>query len=147
MKLVKHIFLIDDDNMINMITTNIIKIGKLAKKISSETNAKEALDQLMHLWLTDRPAFPDFIFLDIDMPDMDGWEFLDMFKEFPPEAVSATTIVMLTSSIDLFDIRKSKTYSMVKDYVSKPIQIPILERLFSSKHIYFGVSQEVINKI
>ena len=113
MKTIKHALLIDDDAIINMINTRVVKIGKLAEKVTAITDAKEALDLLKTLWLSDPAEFPEIIFLDINMPDMDGWDFLDEFKNFPSEALAKCKVVMLTSSIDLFDIKKARFYNII----------------------------------
>ncbi|MEO7529879.1 MAG: response regulator [Sediminibacterium sp.] len=147
MKTVNHAFLIDDDAMINMINTKMITISKLAKKVSCHTDAKEALEKLNQLWLTSPDEFPEIIFLDINMPDMDGWDFLNAFKQFPREALDRCKVIMLTSSIDIFDIKKSKSFSIVNDYIIKPLKVKLLESLGSPKHKYFSISQSTIEQL
>jgi CheY-like chemotaxis protein len=147
MKTIKHAFLVDDDAVINMINTRVIKIGKLARKVSAATDAKEALTQLEALWLSSPEEFPEIIFLDINMPDMDGWEFLSEFNNFPVEALAKCKVVMLTSSIDLFDIKKARTYKIVQDYIIKPLQLRMLDTLGSPKHAPFSISQLQVKEI
>jgi CheY-like chemotaxis protein len=66
-------------------------------------------------------AFPDIIFLDIDMPLMDGFAFLDEFDKMKEETKKHCKIIMLTSSINPYDINKSKKYDYVKKYIRKPL--------------------------
>jgi CheY-like chemotaxis protein len=66
-------------------------------------------------------ALPDVILLDINMPIMDGWDFLEWFKEFKENLVKAIPIFMVSSSIDWRDIEKAKSYEEVIDYMSKPL--------------------------
>jgi CheY-like chemotaxis protein len=99
------------------------------------------------LWISNPADFPDIIFLDINMPDMDGWDFLAHFKNFPIDARTKCKVVMLTSSIDIFDIRKARVYKEVIDYIIKPLQIKMLNILGTSKHTYFSISQSEIRAI
>jgi len=147
MKTIKHAFLVDDDSVINMINTKVITIAKLAEKVSSVTDAEVALEKLKEIWLSNPTDFPEIIFLDINMPDMDGWEFLDALKKFPAEALARCNVVMLTSSIDLFDINKARSFRIVKDYIIKPLQVGMLNMLGSPKHAYFSISQLAVREL
>ena len=71
----------------------------------------------------------DVIFLDINMPGMNGWEFLDEFNNLTHHVKTRCKIFMLTSSIDPSDIKKSQTYSTVKDFITKPLTKEKLEKL------------------
>ncbi|MDW3502850.1 response regulator, partial [Escherichia coli] len=73
---------------------------------------------------------PELIFLDLNMPVMGGWEFLDNFikKEYQ-EFNTKTKVIVLSSTIDPTDIEKSKTYPIVIDFLSKPITKEMLEDL------------------
>lgn len=147
MKTIDHAFLIDDDAVINIINTKVIQLSKLARKVSSVIEAREALQKLKEIALTDPDAFPEIIFLDINMPEMDGWEFLHEFIKFPDYILQKSRVVMLTSSIDLFDIKKAKTYGIVSDYIIKPLNVKLLSRLGSPKHQYFSICQFAVQEI
>lgn len=124
----RHILLIDDDDINNLINTKIIKMN-YDLTVSAYTNAKIALSQLSQ-WIENSPdQFPHSVFLDINMPIMDGWEFLDEFQKFPIEVVSSCKVYMLTSSIDIDDIEKAKSYNAVCDFISKPLTAEKLTRL------------------
>lgn len=116
----KTIVLIDDDPITNMISTKII-LRSLDCKINAFTNAQEALDQLKISVASAPDNFPEIIFLDINMPHMDGWEFLEEFQKLPDAFLDRCDVLMLTSSIDMDDLAKSKTFSSVKDFISKPL--------------------------
>ncbi len=116
----KQIILVDDDPITNMINTKLIT-RDFNFTVRAYTNAQESLNYLKAVSESTTEAIPDFIFLDINMPVMDGWEFLKEFQKFPFNVLEACKIFMLTSSIDLDDIEKAKGYSSVKDFISKPL--------------------------
>jgi len=127
----KHILLIDDDAVSNMINTKIIKMN-FDFTVSAFTNAKVALDQLSRWTESSREESPDAIFLDINMPIMDGWEFLDEFQKLPANLLSMCKVHLLTSSIDQEDIEKSKTYQIVCEFISKPLTSEKLKSLIQA---------------
>ena len=147
MKRINHAFLIDDDKVTNLINSQVIKLSKITPVITTFENARKALDKLQDLSLSDPDSFPGLIFLDIEMPGMDGWAFLDAFSKFSPHLLHKTSVVILTCSIDLFDIRKAKKYAVVIDYIMKPLDIKALTMVASSKHQYFSISQLAVNAI
>ena len=116
----KRIALIDDDPIINLIHTKIITKGT-DFQVMVYTNAQKAVEQFSS-WLESQPdQLPDVIFLDINMPIMDGWEFLDAFQKMPAVILERCKVFMLTSSINSEDIEKSRHYKSVYDFISKPL--------------------------
>ncbi len=115
------VVLIDDDKTFNFINERIIRMSTFAKNIQSFVNANTALKELKANVATHPEVFPMVIFLDINMPIMDGWEFLDELKSFPENILKCLKVYMLTSSIDENDIEKSKQYQVVYDFISKPL--------------------------
>src|SRR6185295_17510751 len=99
MQQANSVLLIDDDSIFNMISTKIIQVAKFAPKVNSYLDGTAALEELKHIIKTNPNEFPDVIFLDINMPEMDGWEFLDEFKKFPEFILKKCKVFMLTSSI------------------------------------------------
>jgi CheY-like chemotaxis protein len=116
----RNIVLIDDDPISIFISTSMLQNDPELNIITYE-NAFDALDQLRQWSTLNTGSFPEIIFLDINMPMMDGWEFLDEFQRFPPVLIDNCCVVMLTSSADARDIEKSRSYSVVKDFISKPL--------------------------
>ena len=125
----KIAMLIDDDTLANYINSRLIE-RHLSSKPMLYTNAKSALSQIIVWKKTDMLLVPKLIFLDIDMPIMNGWEFLDEFQKLPEVVLNRCKIVMLTSSIDEEDIKRAKSYSSVIDFISKPLQADHLRDLF-----------------
>jgi len=124
-----HILLIDDDPVINMINDKIITRTLPSARVTAYTHAGLALDWLRHWAESDPTQLPDLIFLDINMPEVDGWEFLDGFIALPQAVQQKTLVIMLTSSIDISDIARSRTYKPVRDFLSKPLSSDNLNML------------------
>jgi CheY-like chemotaxis protein len=130
-----HIVLIDDDSVTNMVNKKIIYMTFPTIRVTAYAEATIALRDLK-LWIaTDALQLPDLIFLDINMPHMDGWEFLDEFITLPDSVLQKTKIIMLTSSVDINDIAKAKTYKPVTDFISKPLNKDNLRTLLQYQSV------------
>ncbi|HMG15131.1 MAG TPA: response regulator [Saprospiraceae bacterium] len=121
METIKKIFLIDDDKIFNFINSKIISKTFSSINVVAFDNPQIALIELIRITEVNIDDFPDVIFLDINMPEMDGWEFLEELNKFEANIFIKSKIIMLTSSIDPNDIQKSKTYKMVNGFISKPL--------------------------
>ncbi len=120
----KTVMLIDDNEIDNLINQKIIEASNISEKIYIHSGAKCAIEFLKNVDQLGDSALgilPEVIFLDIDMPLMDGFQFLDLFDKLSDKIKNKCKIVMLTSSINPQDVSKSKNYSYVKDYVNKPL--------------------------
>ncbi|MFM2266180.1 MAG: hypothetical protein RLZ77_1600 [Bacteroidota bacterium] len=118
---------IDDDPITIMLSKMVMTRAAYANEIVTAQNGEEALVYLDRLMNENRPI-PDLIFLDLNMPIMGGWEFLDAFSEEKYRSYFAKSkVVVLSSTIDPRDIEKSKSYEMVLDFMSKPISKELLE--------------------
>lgn len=126
------VMLIDDNEIDNLINQKMIEAANIAEHIYTHTGARSAIEFLRNLeQLKDvaSSVLPDVIFLDIDMPLMDGFQFLEEFEKLAKETVDKCKIVMLTSSINPQDLNKSKEYTYVKKYINKPLSQDTLENL------------------
>ncbi len=115
----KHVLIIDDSNVEIFIAQHIIKKKKISEKISTFTTIEESLTYLKSIDKLE--DFPDLIFLDINMPVLNGFDFLESFLEFPNTFQEQCEIIMLTSSDDPKDKVRAMNYSVVKDYFIKPL--------------------------
>ena len=131
--MIKHVLLIDDNAIDNYIAKTIISKRAAAEKISVMISAIDALVYLKTLQ-NNAEEFPDTIFLDIQMPEMDGFGFLEEFELFPKIVTEKTIVFMLTSSSDPEDIKRSTEYPAVKKYFSKPLNEDILNEVL--KHAF-----------
>ena len=118
------VMLIDDNEIDNLINQKMIEATSIAEHIYTHTGARSAIEFLRNLEKLDKETknvMPEVIFLDIDMPLMDGFQFLDEFEKLSEETKKKCKVVMLTSSINPQDVNKSKKYSYVKKYINKPL--------------------------
>lgn len=129
----KCILLIDDDEATNFINKMIIENLDIAEHIQVAWNGKEALEYLTNTGMFEnenaRYPQPDLIFLDINMPVMDGWEFMKEYHKLDENKKGNKIIVMLTTSINPDDEIKASLISEITDFKSKPIFSESLEEL------------------
>ncbi|HRK54780.1 MAG TPA: response regulator [Cyclobacteriaceae bacterium] len=115
----KNVLLIDDDKICNFITeTTLNKLG-VAKEVHSALNGQEALD-LLNSYFLGEVAIPDIIFLDLNMPIMDGFQFIEAFKKLDFPKKESILIVVLTSSINPDDVKQAKSLG-IDHYMTKPL--------------------------
>lgn len=122
----KLAYVVEDDPVTSIITELIIKKNLLCGEVQTYVNGQAAFDQLTAA-LQEGEDIPDLILLDLNMPLMDGWEFLDAFTSLP--IAEKVCVFVLTSSIHPDDIEKSKFYKEVKGYFSKPLDTSNVRRM------------------
>lgn len=110
--------IIDDDPIYVFGTKRLMQMANFCESFLIFTNGKEALDKLKAI-IVNGEVLPDIILLDINMPVMDGWDFLDEFTKIPSR--KKIIIYIVTSSIDPADVNKAKQYQYVSNYLVKPI--------------------------
>lgn len=128
------VMLIDDNEIDNLINQKIIESSTISNHIFTHTGGKSAIEFLKNaekiaIGAGNQSLMPEIIFLDIDMPLMDGFQFLDEFENLSENIRNHCKIVMLTSSINSRDVKKSKRYTNVKEYLNKPLTKESLKAL------------------
>ncbi len=127
--MLNRILCIDDDAITMMLCRKVIAKATFAKHTDFANNGEEALHYFDNLIMHEAKDFPELILLDLNMPVMGGWEFLDNFSSTYARFFTETKVIVLSSTIDPRDVQKSRTYPMVIDFMSKPITVEMLEKL------------------
>jgi len=126
------VLLIDDDYPTNCFNEMMIEDEGVAEKIITIQSAAEALDFLAGKGIHEgRPdnMVPDLIFLDINMPAMNGWEFLEAYKLLPFHLQGSIVVVMLTASPSPDDESKAQSMTGVTGFLNKPLTPPMLHQV------------------
>lgn len=119
MKKIDLACIVEDDPVHLFITQNYIELSGFVDKILVCKNGKEAYDTLKALFLNSE-KLPQIIFLDLNMPVWDGWQFLDEFTKIPIK--EQIIIYILTSSNNEQDIKRAEQYGLKSNYLVKPIE-------------------------
>jgi response regulator RpfG family c-di-GMP phosphodiesterase len=128
------VMVIDDNKIDRMLLEHMLLSMNYAKEVMSFEEPKKALDYLRNKHII---KIPEIIFLDLNLPIMNGYEFLNAFKYLPKEITSGIKVILVTSSSDERDIQKSSEYSRVIQYIIKPIKKIDLE-VFPNDQIAAG---------
>ena len=128
----KKIYIIDDDDIYQMILRRIISKINPVIKIESYGTGQLGLDALIETHISNQP-FPDVIFLDINMPVLDGWQFLEgLASYFKPEMNIDLNIYMISTSIDEKDKTKALENYFIKDFLNKPVLVETLKIIINN---------------
>ncbi|HEY9000629.1 MAG TPA: response regulator [Mucilaginibacter sp.] len=127
-----RILLVEDEEINNYIATRLIQKALPGAEVTSCLHGKQAIDLLLEM-KHDASKLPDVILLDINMPVMNGWEFLDEYthQNIDPEGKSA--IFILSSTVFSEDINRAREYPEVKDFICKPLDVTKIREFFNAK--------------
>jgi CheY-like chemotaxis protein len=127
-KRVNMVMLVDDNETDNFIHKRVIELTGFTDHIITKDTGRTALDYL-HLNKDNAENLPDIIFLDLNMPILDGFGFLNEFQKFPEEVKNKCKVMVLTSSNNKNDFDHVQKFSFVKNYFTKPLTEEYLFKL------------------
>ncbi|NDC40253.1 MAG: response regulator [Chitinophagia bacterium] len=120
MEKLDDIWIVDDDDIYTRLLKKLIQRQHLATNIAAFPNGRVALDALSER-LQSGQGIPELILLDINMPMIDGWGFIEEFETYPVEPLSNTHVYIVSSSIANEDKDRALSYKSVKNYLIKPV--------------------------
>lgn len=125
-----RVLLVDDDAIYIFGLSRLIALKQIADEVVSKKNGAEAIE-FLQTQISNKDFLPDVIFLDLNMPIMDGWEFLDEFIKMDTEKTKSIKIFVISSSIAQSDMQRVKQYPVVKEYLIKPVSLEKLTEIFA----------------
>jgi CheY-like chemotaxis protein len=120
MKQLGCILLVEDDDTINFFNQFLIQSRSIAAHVAVALNGQEALDYLERASRGEE-IVPDLILLDINMPVMNGFEFIEHYEQLPEDWKSKILVVMLTTSLHPDDLARAKQHPLIAEYFYKPL--------------------------
>lgn len=127
----KVILIVDDDYVYKLVTRRMIGLCCSDAEIMLASNGLEAIQLLQAAIRDPSQRLPDIILLDIEMPEMNGWEFLNVFSSLPVAKSNDIKIYVVSSSIDEMDLARTKIYPAVKKLIVKPFSVSILSSILN----------------
>jgi CheY-like chemotaxis protein len=127
-----NIYIVDDDPVQVFLTTRLFALQNNPVRIQSFPDGRKAIDQI-EKDLNNPPLLPDIILLDIEMPELNGWGFLDAFIPLKEFYKKTFVIYIVTSSILESDRQIASSYSIVKTLITKPLTKNLIDRIISQE--------------
>ena len=128
-----NVLIIDDDPVYRFAAVRTIAATGLSGHITECNDGQEALDYLTNNASTPT-NLPDIIFLDLNMPVMNGWDFLKAFHSYLHNVTKSIYVYIVTSSIDTSDMERSKEFGHVTDYLIKPVFKETFAQILNTVH-------------
>lgn len=125
MKPLRSIFIVDDDPIHQQITEIMLDRLRVTNDVKKFSDAQDVLDHIRQ-HMPEPALLPDIILLDLNMPVMDGWEFLEAFSAIRGSLPKPVKVYVLTSSIDERDRQRVSLFDFVEGYLTKPLTNDII---------------------
>ena len=119
-----RVLMVDDHRMFLQGLRSLIEMESDIEVVGECTNGQDAVVAVQRLQ-------PDVVLLDINMPIMNGWEFLDEYTRLNIDPLNKCKVYIISSSVFSNDINKARSYPVVKDFVSKPLNVEKIKELFA----------------
>lgn len=126
--MVNRVFVVDDDPISILVTETLMRKNNFAKQIETFEKPHLALEFFRedYNW---SGGLPDYIFLDVQMPEINAWKFLEIYSEIDPAIMERKHVILLSATFDPEDEAKARNHPMVIELITKPVNANILERL------------------
>lgn len=125
----KNILVVDDDPVFKLIARKLFERSGDLFNVAFAENGLDALQQLKKGIDSNEAQIPDIILLDIEMPIMNGWGFMDEFIKLPEEKTKGIDVYTVSSSIAQEDKNKTASYPQIKAYITKPLTLDVIKSI------------------
>ncbi|GAB3432679.1 response regulator [Niabella aquatica] len=125
----KNVLVVDDDPVFKLIARKLFERSGDVFNVKFADNGLDALQQLKNRIDNNEAPMPDIILLDIEMPIMNGWGFMDEFIQLPAEKTKDIVVYTVSSSIAQEDKNKTASYPQIKAYITKPLTLDIIKNI------------------
>ncbi len=142
--MIKAVFCIDDDLITLALCEMVIKKASFAEDVVTAKNGKEGLNYFSSLFSRANTSIPDvppqLIFLDLNMPVMNGWDFLEEYLMKYSDRLPDTKVVIVSSTVNPEDFSRANRYELVIDFINKPLTVEGMEELMEHEQLqpYFN---------
>lgn len=126
------IYIVDDDEIFQFTTRKMFQYLGQREGVESISNGQVAIDKLKD-HRTDSESLPDLILLDINMPIMDGWDFLQQYDTIKKSLSKEIKIYMISSSVDDRDLERAERNENITKYISKPVDESVIREMIQQK--------------
>jgi len=130
-RVLKCVLLVDDDEMVNHLHRCMFEEEGISKNIQVADSVNLAMDLLKKPNMEECQT-PDLIFLDLNMPGLSGWDFLDYYEDLKKDGSPKSLIIILTNSTNPYDHKKAESYSTVAGFRSKPLTDLMIHEIINS---------------
>jgi CheY-like chemotaxis protein len=133
--MIDKVLCIDDDQITLVLCDLVIKKAGFAKEVLKATNGKEGLTWFSSYFKNNGSTedAPKVIFLDLNMPVMSGWDFLEDYVMKYSDRLPGTKVVIISSTVNPEDFLRANQYELVIDFINKPLTVDGLEDLMSNE--------------
>jgi CheY-like chemotaxis protein len=125
----RKVLLIDDDNITNFLHQSMLETADIAEDIMVAETVPEALAKLREMKI--ETSFPDLIFVDLNMPGLSGWDFIEEYRGIKKDLNVNPVVVVLTTSLNPDDKKKADSLAEVAEFRRKPLTIGMVGEITS----------------
>jgi len=126
-----HVLLIDDSDIDNAVNKKLLKLARISADIEIYTSARESINKIIELGIT--WTSPRLILLDLSMPDLNGMQWLELFRELPEQVQNKCFVYVLSASIDRKQLDQAENDSSVIALLEKPLDVYLLQQLIKQE--------------
>ena len=126
-----HVLLIDDSDIDNAVNKKLLKLSRISDDIEIYTSARASINKIIELGIT--WTSPRLILLDLSMPDLNGMQWLELFRELPKQVQNKCFVYVLSASIDRKQLDQAENDSSVIALLEKPLDVYLLQQLIKQE--------------